>query len=170
MDGAWRFNYFFIFNLPTPPRMRYNGGMFYKVCTRLAVAALLSAATGCAWFGSTSGGLRVDWLYVLDDNDEITSTLSAAGEDSWLARRVKISPLGASNHSGGLMAMNTVDSLAAKPLSLEYRLEWLDDGGAILPYDFVLWHSLLLKPGEKRFVGRPMPPDAAGYRLTVRRR
>jgi hypothetical protein len=28
----------------------------------------------------------------------------------------------------------------------------------------------LLNPGEKRFVGKPMPPDAAGYRLTVRHR
>jgi len=95
--------------------------------------------------------------------------LDATMEDAWLANNITISPLGLMNPPSGLMAMNLVESLASKPLALEYRIEWLNDDGEVLPYDFVLWHSFTLDPGASRFLSQPFPPVAVGYRLTVRR-
>ena len=128
----------------------------------------MALSGGCV--SNPAGGVGVDWRLTLDADGAVEQLLDSKLEDAWLARRIRITPMGLSNTPNGFMAMNTVESLAAKPLSLEYRIDWLDEDGVVIPFDFVLWHSYTLNPGDNRFLIKPFPPVAAGYRLTVRRK
>ena len=100
---------------------------------------------------------------------QLVPRLNATLEDKWLSHKIDLVPLGLIERPGGFIAMNKVESLASKPLDLEYRMDWLDDKGSVMPFDFVLWHFFTLSPGDSRFLGKPFPPGVAGYRITVRR-
>ena len=141
--------------------------MILKHCKWLAACALLLATRGCV--SPPAGGLGVRWLLVLDADGAPGPVLDAVTGDTWLAKKIKITPLGFTNPGNGIVALNIVESLASRPLTLEYRVDWLDEDGTVMPLDNVLWHSFILKPEESRFIGKPIPREAAGYRLTVRR-
>ena len=147
--------------------MRYNGGMIYKLKTWAVAGLLLAVASGCR--SPHPNGVSVSWLLKQDADGTLAPMQSATRDDAWLAKKITLKPMGLMNQSNGLAAMNVVESLASKPLDLEYRVDWLNDDGSVLPYDFVLWHAFTLEPESSRFLGKPVPPVAAGYRLSVRR-
>jgi len=147
--------------------MRYNGGMILKKIPWAACALLLASAGGCV--SNRAGGVGVNWLLAEDADGSLAPVMSATLEDKWLSHKIDLVPMGLTERPGGFIAMNKVESLASRPLDLEYRIDWLDGAGAVLPFDFVLWHSFTLLPGESRFLGKPFPPGSAGYRVTIRR-
>ena len=129
-----------------------------------AASLLLAAACGCVSQPNPSG-VSVAWLLGVGDSGALETFHNMTRDDASLAKKIKFTTFGFVN----ARAMNTVESLASRPMDLQYRIDWLNDDGNVLPYDSVLWYSFTLDPGAVQTLSSPLPPVAAGYRLTVRR-
>ena len=153
--------------LSFPWRLRYTGDMNFKHHMRLA-GLLLVLAGGCA--SPPSGGVAVSWRLVQNNEDQIEARQSVVLDDAALARLIEIEPFGLLPQNGTLTAMNVIHSRTKRKLDLEYRIDWLDVEGNVLPCDFVLWNYFVLNPDDTRFINQNLLFAAAGYRLVVRRK
>ena len=141
--------------------------MIFKHGLFIATLGLLLVAGGCAL---PRGGVSISWQLSQNNAGEVEAVQTTALADTSLAKQINLVPHGLVNNSGVITAMNEIISATASPLELEYRIDWLGDDGARLPYDSVLWHSFTLKPWDKRFLNSNLPFPAAGYKISVRRR
>ena len=141
--------------------------MIFKHGLFTATLGLLLVAGGCA---SPRGGVSIAWRLVENDAGEVEPVQAVTLADTSLAKQINLVPHGFVNNFGALTARTEIASDTASQLELEYRVDWLDDTGAILRHDSVLWHSFTLKPWDKRLLNSNLPFPVAGYKISVRRR